>query len=309
MVAHFAHIMLCGRVWLCPVCGPRIRQERAVELDYACSRWIEQHGVGSVMLLTLTMPHDHGESLADLIKTIGESFTSLVSGRAWQDDKRDFGVAHWVRAHDITYGKHGWHPHFHIVILARAPLDPILLVSLEDRLHARWVRVVSNRGCRPPSRQHGITLEQARNRVDAARYVCQVVTGDQDQPSSVAFEVARGDLKTSTHAGHRTPWQVLNDFADTGSATDLRLWHEWERATMGVQAIRWSSGLRKEVGLGKEETDEEIVEAVVGGEVVYTFTMPEWRLLCLTSGGRAKALRLAEDGGALAVRQFMAELM
>jgi Replication protein len=309
MIAHFAHVMLCGRVWVCPVCGPKIRQKRATELDLACARWIEGHGVASLLLLTLTLPHDFGEPLGDLLKTVRDSFTSLVSGRAWQSDKQRFGLAHWVRAHDITVGKNGWHPHLHIVLFARAPLSANQCTALEDSLYSRWVRVVTNRGFRPPSRQYGIQLEQARSRADAARYVCQVVAGEDDRAIPVAMEVARGDLKTSLYAGQRTPWQVLADFASTGDCADLSLWREWENATERVQAIRWSCGLRNEIALGEEATDDEVVQAVVGGEVVYTFAMPEWRLLCRTRGARAKALQRGEEGGEIGVHCFMQELV
>jgi hypothetical protein len=260
------------------------------------------------MLLTLTMPHDFGEPLGVLIGMIGEAFTALFSARAWKDDKQDFRLAHWVKAHDITQGANGWHPHLHVVQFAEEPLKPEQLAALEERLYGRWVRVVTNRGSRPPSRRNGIRLEQARSREDTARYVCQVVAGDADRPIPVALEVARGDLKTSSNSGQRTPWQVLGDFADTGDCDDLAIWHEFERATTGVQAIRWSNGLRAAVALGEEATDEEVVQAVVGGEVVYTFTMPEWRMLCRTRGARAKVLRFAEAGGELAVRRFMQEL-
>ena len=308
MVAHFAHVMLCGLIWVCPVCGPKIRQQRAVDLDTACTRWMEEHGTGSVMLLTLTVPHDFGEPLGDLLKTVRESFTSLIAGRAWQDDKLDFGLLHWVRAHDVTVGGNGWHPHLHIVLFSRSALRPSELVDLEDRLYCRWVRVITNHGNRRPSRQHGIRLEQARSREEAARYVCQVVTGTEERPVPMAMEVARGDLKTSSHAGQRTPWQVLADIAELADCMDLRLWHEWENATKRVQAIRWSNGLRDAVGLSEEETDEEVMAAVVGGEVVYILAGLEWRLVRRTKGARARLLRLAETGGGGAVGRYMQEL-
>lgn len=308
MVAHFAHVMLCGLIWVCPVCGPKIRQQRAVDLDTACTRWMEEYGTGSVMLLTLTVPHDFGEPLGDLLKMVREAFTSLIAGRAWQDDKQEFGLLHWVRAHDVTVGKNGWHPHLHIVLLSNSALSPGQLDAVVDRLYRRWERVITNHGSRRPSRLHGIRLEQARSREEAARYVCQAVTGKEERPFPVALEVARGDLKTSSHAGHRTPWQVLGGIAKQADFADLQLWREWEKATQRVQAIRWSNGLRKAVGLGKEESDKEIVEAVIDGEVVYTFTELEWRVLCRKRGGRAEVLRLAETGGGIAVSRYMQEL-
>lgn len=43
----------------------------------------------------------------------------------------------------------------------------------------------------------------------------------------------------------------------TGAAADLALWHEYERATSGHQAITWSTGLRNLLA-APERTDEEI---------------------------------------------------
>jgi hypothetical protein len=158
-----------------------------------------------------------------------------VAGRAWQEDKQRFGLVHYVRAHDCTVGPNGWHFHIHVVLLASRSLEA--LDELSNSLFGRWARFVERLGDRPPTREHGLQLEQARNRKAVADYVFQVLSGNSDRGKPVALEVARGDLKSSKHTGHRTPWEVLADFAETGDVDDLELWHEWERATQGVHAI------------------------------------------------------------------------
>jgi hypothetical protein len=75
------------------------------------------------MLLTLTLPHDFGQPLTELLDTVRQSFSILVSGRRWQEDKTRFGLMHWVRAHDVTVGPNGWHPHLHIVLLGSRRLS------------------------------------------------------------------------------------------------------------------------------------------------------------------------------------------
>ena len=63
--------------------------------------------------------------------------------------------------------------------------------------------------------------------------------------------------------------------AETGDPYALELWHEWERETRGVRAIRWSNGLHKLVAV-EDKTDEETVTEEIGGEVIYEFGPNEW---------------------------------
>jgi hypothetical protein len=318
-VAHFSGVQLCGSIHACPVCSPRIRQMRADDIDAAAQAWIAKYGAGSVMLLTLTMPHDFGEELAALLRTVRASFGGMVSGKAWQTDKGRFGVEFYIVAHDTTLGVNGWHPHLHVLLFGARSLDDVDVDALGTRLHSRWTRAVTRRGHRAPSRENGLQLERARTRLDVARYVAQVVAGDDGDDARtkpVSLEMARGDLKTSKIAGHRSPWQLLADIGarrgkenwtgadDAADDADLALWREWERATKGVQAIRWARGLRAAVGLDTEEkTDEEIVSADVGGVEVFRFPDDDsWRAVAATPGARARVLAAAERGGALAVR-------
>jgi hypothetical protein len=233
----------------------------------------------------------------------------LVSGRAWQEDKLRFGLCHHVKAHDVTLGPNGWHPHLHTVLLSGQASALEELDLLTTRLFDRWANAIVQQGSRRPSREHGISLEQARSRSDISRYVCQVVAGEGEHPTPVALEVVRGDLKTSHNAGHRTPWQVLADFSSSGECKHLTPWREWEKATRGIHAIRWSKGLRNEVGLADELTDDELMAIEIGGEVVFTFSRLQWTVLTRRRGGMVQVLERAESGGALAVSQFVAVLV
>lgn len=301
-IAHFARVQLCGAVWVCPVCGPRIRQVRSVDLDAACHRWMATHGAGSLHLLTLTVPHDYGEPLPVVMASVRSAYSQLVAGRAWADDKRLYGLRHYVRAHDVTYGRAGWHPHIHAVLFSEGAIEPGAYAQLERRLAGRWARSVAGFGRRRPERAYGVQLETARRMEDVTNYVYQVVrqTGDDGYAQPVSMEVTRGDLKTA-NPGQLTPWQVLERTTDPAdSAYYTARWLEWEAATQGVHAIRWSKGLRAAVGLtAAEQADSDIVAVEVGGRVVYTFPGWEWRRVRNVPGLLARVLEAAEvDGGA-----------
>jgi hypothetical protein len=313
-VAHYAGVQLCGCVWLCPVCGPNIRQKRAVELDRAAVQWIDRYGAGSVMLLTLTLPHDEGERLTTVLGALQKGRAALMSGRGWQELKARFGLAHYVRAHDFTFGFNGWHPHDHDVLFSRRVLAAGELEELRELLAARWGDAVARQYRRRPSLEHGVQLEQARSLKDVNRYVCQVVVGSEDRFADdiipVAYEVTRGDLKTSRRSGHLTPWELLELTQDRRQRDDAaELWLEYERGTKGVHAIQWSRGLRRELALEPEQSDEELVAQEVGGETVYTFPDVEWWRLCrLGHPLELGILDAAERDGGMGIRRRLIEL-
>lgn len=247
-------------------------------------------------MLTLTMRHALSHSLADTLGAVRKGFSSLVAGKGWQGTKKDFGVLHYIRAHDCTHGANGWHPHLHILLFLSTPLSEERRVDLERSLFRRWRGSLEKQGFDPPSWAHGIRLEQARDRADVARYIMQVVVqhDDESRPRSVAMELLRGDLKVSRFYGQRTPWQIVEDLRREGDANDLELWHEWEQGTRNVRAVFWSHGFKRQLAI-HERSDEEIAQENAGGLVVHTLTDWQWSVLQHTPGGILRILRIIES--------------
>ncbi len=320
-VAHFGGVALCGSIHVCPVCGPRVRQARALELDTALSHWTREHGAGAVLLLTLTVPHTMAMGLAMLLDIQRAGFRALTSGRFAQRLGDDFGQKFHIRALDVTHGANGWHPHFHVVLLLDAPLGKERVQELGNALFEKWRGAVKKAGLGEAQRQ-GFDLSPARNRTDVARYVTQMVYGGDEENEkggrSLALEVTRGDLKAGKRSGQRTIFEILasavrpladaDGVLDEEVERDRALWKEWEQGSAGIRAIRWSPGLREAVGLGEEQTDEETVAEEVGGKTIYEFSGDEWRAV-LRARARAAVLRAAEEGGGVAVGQYVARLL
>src|SRR5690606_37023462 len=59
--ARFAGLLRCNSVWQCPVCAPRIMRDRGDALGAI----YDGHSAtgGRVIMVTLTAPHDYGDSL------------------------------------------------------------------------------------------------------------------------------------------------------------------------------------------------------------------------------------------------------
>lgn len=297
---YWAGVARCGSVWACPVCSPKIRHERSLEVEAGMHAWLAAGN--SIVFLTLTMPHDFGESCEALMDTIGKSFSAVFSGRPYKRDRDRFGIVHHFRAWDATHGDNGWHPHIHAALFIQGHLDQARLGELEDALFVRWAGSVTARGHRRPTKEHGIHLEEARQAHALAGYLLKV--RGEETGASLAMELTRGDLKRGRG---RAPFEILQGFKDTGDESDLELFHEWEKATKGKHFSRWSDGAREALRLDELE-DQDLVEKEVGGITIYRPTPEEWHALTATPGGLCRALLIAERGGGQAVASYAAGL-
>ena len=177
--------------------------------------------------------------------------------------------------------------------------DELALVGMHVR--SKWVRCIVKAGYRPPSDLHGVKIDVCTSASEAGLYIAK--TQDGKSPGN---ELARGDLK-SGKAGHRTPFEILGMIADTGDLEDLPLWHEYEKATKGHQAITWSKGLRKLLlGLEPERSDEELAAEEVGGELALEITKEAWRCIVREKGLTTQLLEAYEQGGEAAVIALVA---
>jgi hypothetical protein len=62
--AFYSGLMICGSVWICPVCASKISERRRAELKRASTAYRESGG--NLTMLTLTFSHSRSDRLADL---------------------------------------------------------------------------------------------------------------------------------------------------------------------------------------------------------------------------------------------------
>lgn len=292
-VAHYAGLASCGSIWACPVCSAKIRAGRADEIAQGAAAW-DQAG-NSVYMVTLTAPHDMGMRLGALLPVIADSFRRVIAGRAWLRVKAAAGVAGTIRSVEITHGVNGWHPHLHVLVFCRGDPGAEGLAALGVHVRAQWHKAITGAGYRAPSDAHGVVIERCASAAEAGAYIAK----SQDTGRSPGNELARGDLKRG-RSGHRTPFEILEDFRWTGDAADRGLWRTYERATKGHQAITWSKGLRRLLAV-EARSDDELAAAEVGGTPLAVIDLAAWRRVAAVPGLPALLLDAAEQGGAAAV--------
>lgn len=290
-VAHFANIESCGRVWLCAVCSAKIRARRGDEIAEAVGRHIGSGG--GAYFATATLPHDQGDALQASLEVLTAAWRSLMWGKAGKIDKERFGILGNIKAVEITHGRNGWHPHIHAVILTQAEVDVLSLCDWFGRLDARWARALVRNGWNPGKLGYRFRLDLVNRSTAAglAAYVTKV------QDVGLGNEIARADLKRGRKSS-RTPLQILADFGTDGLVTDEDLWLEYEKATAGKSALRWSRGLRALLLPDvDEQTDEEIAAEDVGGDEIAALLPQTWYRLVEIPGADAAILDAVERDG------------
>lgn len=302
-VAHFSNVQTCGSVWVCPVCAPKIRQERADEIRHGVCTHLG-HG-GAVYACMYSLPHGWGDRLERTWEVLSEAFRKLKEGRAWYRAKELFGIVGTIRSVDVTVGKNGWHPHLHVLWLLDRAVSTDKRRELERWLYQRWNSYIEQELDRTVKR--GLCgLEPVRDARDLSEYMTKAgLVHEGGRYKRIDLEMTRQDLKKAKGC-QRNQWELLEDAVIFEDQEDVALWREYERVSKGKNAVPWSRGLKDELGV-RERSDEEINEEEVGGETVIEIPEVLWRKL-MERGMFVEVLEQAEQGGAVAVAEYLRQL-
>jgi hypothetical protein len=279
-------------VWVCPVCSAVIWAERSRDIGMAAALHIGQGG--KVAMMTTTARHSLDDRLRGLVGYMRGGWDGIWRGRAGMRLREDLGLVGFIRVMEVTYGVNGWHPHFHTALfLPGDATNESLNWALEDAF-IRWSAGVVKAGGKVPQRQaQDVRLFGSGDVGELAAYLSKQFVGPMLGASgsasgaerrahlahaartgeSLGREMTQGARKRARKVYGTSPvWVLLDDARILGDADALDLWHEYERATYRVKGVVWSQGLRARFHLGKERSDEEIVDDDRGGEAVLALT-------------------------------------
>jgi len=170
-------------------------------------------------------------------------------------ERERYGLVGWLRVVEPLHGRNGWHLHAHVLLFLSDRPSRRGLQAWKASIFARWSDALTRAGlARPLNLAQDLHLVEGRSEPLAAYF-----TKHGDAPSladAMAREVTGAAMKSTRIAHGRTPWAVLDDAA-AGSASSLRLWREYERASKGRRQITWSRGLRDMLKLSPEVSEED----------------------------------------------------
>lgn len=245
--AHWSNVQRCGSIWTCPVCAKQITEKRREELKQGVKTWKDRFQ-GGILLLTLTNSHSASHSLRSLIagqkKALGYFFGDR-KGKFLLDDC--LGREYQVRAFEVTHGKNGWHPHYHILIFTNGqPLENFF--ELKQSLSKHWINCCQKANLPLPSLQYGLDI---RDGSYAEQYVSKW---------GVESELTKGHIKKGREGG-LTPFDLLQSSMLEHELSEQhgKLYQEFGVAFKGARQLVWSRGLKKLLEI-EEKTDEELAE-------------------------------------------------
>jgi len=296
--AHYQGLMVCGSVWVCPICAAKISEHRRIELEQAIARCIANGG--AVYLTTYTISHKRYDTLATLLQSFLTARRKMKQGRAAQELRKRFGIQGTISVREVTWSKlNGWHPHCHELVFCSAEID----INAYDRaVRQQWQQSVEHEGL--SINEHGFSVSQTYGSV--ADYVAKFGREPLCSPWDAATEMTKGHLKRGHTDEHLTPFAMLW-LISQGSEELKPVFREYAQWFKGKHQLVWSAGLRALLLENQEEqTDEELAqeeetETVLLGQL----TRMQWWII-LANEAQGKLLEVARSGEWQQVVAFLA---
>jgi hypothetical protein len=248
--AHFSGVMMCGSVWNCPVCNRAISSHRRDELREAFD--VAKENGWHIHMVTLTVPHGIGDDLKVINDLQREALKKLSCGRnSVSQQLKDYGfqLHGYVRAKEVTYGRNGFHPHFHIIVFSDAETFDL------ECVYSYWLDACESVGLPRPSDKYGVHVTEA---YDAEDYIVKW---------GLEWEMTTGHSKNAKKG--LSPYQLLHVYNEGGYHSEelsmtkekaADLFRNFAESMKGQRQLHWSVGLRKKLGLGAELTEQEILQ-------------------------------------------------
>ena len=275
---HYEGLQTCGSVWACPCCGARISETRRDEMNQLLA-WARAQGY-RVMMLTLTARHGRDDELAELLERMKDAKQRWARHRSYRRIKlRMIGS---VTGTEVTGGgAHGWHPHFHMIVILDGDVD---LTMLRDA----WLASLRGAGLDGAG-----AAFQAQGADAAGSYIAKW---------GAAEELTLSQRKKGRGRTGRTPAQLLAASCDEADREAGRLWAEYATVFQGRRQLVWSRGLKALAGVGEVDDqdaaqDQKQDDQIETGRVNILHRV--WRADVVVRGAdrRAELLDRAEEVG------------
>ena len=281
--AAFFGVATCKSSWSCPVCSVREMSKHANDISCAIDAlkyWYHQ----SAAMITLTILHVKymtAEEVEWILRHTWKDFTNHGNGKQKACPKdvfasfcRTFKSTHRVRVGEATHGKNGFHFHYHCLFwFPSSRLQEIK--KWEPILEARWNQLAKRNTLKLWAKKYPEGVKNGANEAKVNKiykhadckgshglYISKDANGNVIEQESSHYicgwgadkELTGNFQQKASQMGHRTPHQILEDFAKTGDMQDAYLYLEFAKAVKGKARINFSihSGIKAIIAKWKQ---------------------------------------------------------
>ena len=278
--AFYSGLMICGSVWVCPVCAAKISERRKNELHRATTAHKLEGGYLS--MLTLTIRHKRTDKLETLLEAFNGATNKMMTSKQYHQIRQDMGIIGRVKALEVTNGRNGWHPHAHIVIFYKNEVD---LKKMESRMYKLWNAACKKFGL-STTKDYGIDLQGAEH---VQAYLAKHGSWSIEQ------EMTKSHIKKGRES-NMTPFDLLRDVLENDDDYSKALYREYAKAFKGKRQLHWSRGLKEHFAI-TDKTDEELAkEKVEQADLLGLLTSNQWKEI-IRKDQRAQLLTNIEKFG------------
>ena len=296
----FGHVS-CKNAWACPVCSAKVMSKYASNIGDIIDALDDKGYFGFMM--TFTIPHLAFESCRNVTDRLLGTWKRMISGCAdnkynpYHKFKKALGVKWNIRVMEYTWGKNGWHPHYHaLFFIPKGRQNEVL--AWEESLSDYWIKICKGVTSRmyeddvteqifsattKTGYHNGITISRddkgKLRRALSSEYICGWGANS---------EVTGNYRKQASHENHYTPHQIL-EMASHGNKEMEKLYIEFclevtrkpvkcrMKNSQGLKKIlnEWrQQGKARSYAISKKKAESQ------AWRVVCWFTSEQWSELC-----------------------------
>lgn len=305
----YRNLRRCASAMVCPVCGAALRYLRGRELQEIGEKMIPAGY--SYAFVTFTARHTIATDFRAFVKGFQAAQRKMRAFWAWKKLEKLYGIRFAMRTVEVTDDnpyltgpKSGFHFHAHVVLWVDHVLTPEEGEALQAEIGRLWRRALEKVGLEA-SQERGLTLELPRTK-NGVLDTAEAMRGVVHYLCKQFADEMTGDCRKSGRAGRRISIWELQRMAAAEKDPEMRrkLWRRWQvyaEAVKGLSFLQLTPGLRDFCGLGKEKTDDELLQGIAG-EPVRTISNEEFSWVVLQAG-QGKLLRKADEGGLAGIEQ------
>lgn len=298
----------CKSSWACPVCSAKRMSKEASRIATAIDA-LNAQGKKAFML-TLAIPHVRKfscEQAFEILQLSWKRFSHNAKSKTatkfdvFAQFANDVNCEHRIRVCEFTWGKNGWHPHYHCLFFVDS--DKLQTVGKwQESLANEWLRIVKMMTARVIKRDNLFTsptewldkfYQNITEKPIDACYISRDDNGNVREAKSSQYicgwgadkELTGNIRKLASHRGHFTPHQILEKAwkLDRQGKFDLAdkwfsLYIDYALTTKGKYRVRFSLKLSKIINQWRQT--EKYIEALKKKAIEEKTNTGVWRTVC-----------------------------